>query len=104
METIRSGKQTNFSGTIKPLAIKTIVKRTLLMADILVVTNTGKVPFVIYLSDKKGEAVTGKAKTLQPNEVFKIAAQELGDPATMPYITISNNDADNKASFELELS
>ena len=101
-EAIRNPQQVLFTGTVKKLKAKTIVKRTFEASVNLKLENPGVTVLKFYLAQVKGAQPGAVFVTLNPGEQQTVPVTALGDIANT-YLMVFNPDAINDGNYVVEV-
>jgi len=101
LKAIRSKVQLIFTGIVKPLQIKNIVKRTLLPTDQVIFTNDGVTELRFYKGAAKDSAIGTVFITVAAGAETIVNASDVGD-VNLPFWLVFNPDTLNEGDFEME--
>jgi hypothetical protein len=101
-EAIRNPKQMLFTGTVKKLKAKTIVKRTFEASVMLNLENPGVTVLKFYLAQVKGAQPGATFVTVNAGEQQTVPVTALGDIAN-PFLMVFNPDAINNGNYVVEV-
>jgi len=101
-EAIRNPQQVLFTGIVKKLKAKTIVKRTFDAGSNLKLENPGNTELKFYLAQVKGAQPGATTVTLAAGEQQTVPASALGNLADL-YLIVFDPDAINEGEFVVEI-
>lgn len=104
IDTLRTGKQTFFTGTIDFNSINSVFTRTLLADDELTLRNTGTVEITFYYASTK-EGTNSTPIGVHPNSEKKIKISEFQVPeyGTYRHLSAVNQSIDVKATYSVKI-
>ena len=104
IDTLRTGKQTFFTGTLNFNTKETVFTRTLLADDELLLRNTSNAEVTYYYANVKG-GTNSTAIAINPNSEKKILISnfEVPEYGTYRYLTAVNNNTNIKVTYSVKI-